>query len=168
MPELTHKERLQPSLLDRLTDDERDGGEGRDKRVLSLVQIRESVRRDLAALLNSVHLASLIDLERYPEAARSVINFGIPDLAGHTSSSVDVPKLEQLLRQAIWDFEPRLLRNSVKVRMVASDNLSRHNSMQFIIEAELWAQPVPLQLFLKSQIDLEDGNVVVNDVRRQE
>lgn len=167
MPELTHKERLQPSLLDRLTDDERDGGEGRDKRVLSLVQIRESVRRDLAALLNSVHLAALVDLERYPEAARSVLNFGIPDLAGHTSSSVDVAKLEQLLRQAIWDFEPRLIRNSVKVRMIANDTLNKHNSMQFIIEAELWAQPVPLQLFLKSQIDLEDGNVSVVDARKE-
>lgn len=167
MPELTHKERLQPSLLDRLTDDERDGGEGREKRILSLAQIRESVRRDLAALLNSVHLAALVDLERYPEAARSVINFGIPDLAGHTASSVDVAKLEQLLRQAIWDFEPRLIRNSVKVRMIANDNLNKHNSMQFIIEAELWAQPVPLQLFLKSQIDLEDGNVMVADARKE-
>jgi type VI secretion system protein ImpF len=167
MPELTHKERLQPSLLDRLTDDDRDG-EGRDKRVLSLAQIRESVRRDLGALLNATQLGALVDLQRYPEVARSVVNFGIPDLAGHTASSIDVPKLEQLLRQSIWDFEPRLIRNSVKVRLLPSDTEGRHNSMQFIIEAELWAQPVPLQLFLKSQIDLEDGNVVVADVRRQE
>lgn len=36
MPELTSKERLQPSLLDRLTDEERDTRqETRDKRVLS-------------------------------------------------------------------------------------------------------------------------------------
>ena len=51
--------------------------------------------------------------------------------------------------------------------MIANDTLNKHNSMQFIIEAELWAQPVPLQLFLKSQIDLEDGNVSVVDARKE-
>jgi type VI secretion system protein ImpF len=169
MPELIHKERLQPSLLDRLTDDERDGKTAaRERSVLSLNQIRESVRRDLGWLFNSVHLAALVDLAQLPQVARSVLNFGIPDLAGHTSSSIDVGALELVLCQAIWDFEPRLIRNTVKVKIVANERLPRHNSLQFIIEAELWAQPVPLPLLLKTQIDLEDGNVVVADVRRQD
>lgn len=169
MPELIHKERLQPSLLDRLTDDERDkDASARERNVLSLQQIRESVRRDLGWLFNSVHLGALVDLQRLPNVARSVLNFGIPDLAGRTSSSVDIPALEQLLCQAIWDFEPRLIKNTVKVRIVANETLPRHNSLQFIIEAELWAQPLPLPLLLKTQIDLEDGNVVVADARRQD
>lgn len=169
MPELIHKERLQPSLLDRLTDDERDkGAAARERSVLSLHQIRESVRRDLGWLFNSVQLGALVDLEQLPHVARSVLNFGIPDLAGRTSSSIDVAALEQMLCQAIWDFEPRLIKSSVKVRIIASDTLPRHNSLQFVIEAELWAQPLPLPLLLKTQIDLEDGNVVVVDLRRQE
>lgn len=162
MPELTHKERLQPSLLDRLTDDERDrSDEPRDKRVLSPIQLRESVRRDLGWLFNTVHLAALEDLDHNPEVRRSVLNFGLPDLAGHTVSGVDLPRLEALLRQAIWDFEPRLIKKTVRVRLVADESLMSHNSMQFVIEAELWAQPLPLQLYLKTQIDLEDGHVNV-------
>jgi type VI secretion system protein ImpF len=169
MPELIHKERLQPSLLDRLTDDDRDRPErARERNVLSLSQIRESVRRDLGWLFNSVHLDALVDLSHLPHVARSVLNFGIPDLAGHTHSSIDVAALEQLLRQAIWDFEPRLIRNTVKVRVVVDETMARHNSLQFIIEAELWAQPLPLPLLLKTQIDLEDGNVVIADARRQD
>src|SRR5262245_48440444 len=114
MPELSHRERLQPSLLDRLTDDERDKQEeSTDKRVLTLAQLRESVRRDLGLLFNSVRLAAQQDLDRFPEIARSVVNFGLPDLSGRTASGIDVPQLEQLIRQAIWDFEPRLLRSSV-------------------------------------------------------
>ena len=58
MPELTPKERLQPSLLDRLTDDApHRRTESREQRVLSLAQLRESVMRDLAWLLNTEHLA---------------------------------------------------------------------------------------------------------------
>lgn len=169
MPELIHRERLQPSLLDRLTDDERGStGVQGERSVLSLTQLRESVRRDLGWLFNSVHMAALEDLQSFPEVARSVLNFGIPDLAGRTATSIDVAKLEQLLRQAIWDFEPRLIRDTVEVRIVVDEKLSRHNSLQFVIEAELWAQPVPLQLLLKTQIDLEDGNVVVTDFHRQD
>ena len=45
MAELTSKERLQPSLLDRLTDDEPDKTqESRDQRVLSANRLRECVR----------------------------------------------------------------------------------------------------------------------------
>jgi type VI secretion system protein ImpF len=168
MPELSHRERLQPSLLDRLTDDERDQQvESREKRVLTLLQLRESVRRDLASLFNSVRLGAIQDLEGFPEAARSVINFGLPDLAGHTASGIKVEKLEQAIVEAIWNFEPRLLRESVKVRLIANEASKSHNSMEFVIEAALWAQPVPLQLYLKTRIDLEDGNVLISDVRQE-
>ncbi|MFP3607501.1 type VI secretion system baseplate subunit TssE, partial [Paraburkholderia sp. SIMBA_053] len=53
MAELTPQERLQPSLLDRLTDmapDEPD--ESREQRVITAARLREYVTRDIAALLN--------------------------------------------------------------------------------------------------------------------
>jgi type VI secretion system protein ImpF len=165
MPELMHKERLQPSLLDRLTDDEPgDPQESRDKRVLSPTRLRESALRDLGWLFNTTHFAALEDLGSLPEVAKSVLNFGLPDLAGHTVSGVDIPKLEALLRQAIWDFEPRLLRNTVNVRLVVNDAEMGHNAMSFMVEAELWSQPIPLQLYLRTEIDLEGGDVSVREL----
>ena len=165
MAELTNRERLQPSLLDRLSDDEPDKRqESRDKRVLSPGRLRESVRRDLGWLFNTTNLESVQDLEEYPQVARSVVNFGLPDFAGHTASSVDIPMLEQLLKRAIWDFEPRLIRNTVKVRLVIDEEDMSHNAMSFDIEAELWAQPIPLRLYLRTQIDLETGGVEVADM----
>jgi type VI secretion system protein ImpF len=164
MPELTQQERLQPSLLDRLTDDEPDKRlESRDQRVLSLRRLREGVRRDLAWLLNTWHLASTEDLTPFPNVAHSVLNYGIPDLAGATASSADVGTLERLIRQAVWDFEPRILKNSVKVRATIDTAQMSHNALTFVIEGELWAQPVPLHLFLKSEIDLECGAVQVTE-----
>jgi type VI secretion system protein ImpF len=164
MAELTQKERLQPSLLDRLTDHEPDQRqESRDKRILSPSRLRESVRRDLTWLFNTPNLSTMIDLERYPHVAESVVNFGLPSLAGRTTSSVDVPEMERLLRQAIWAFEPRLIRNSIRVRLVADQLQMSHNALSFYIEAELWAQPIPLRLFLKTEIDLEDGSANVVD-----
>ncbi|MCU0693416.1 MAG: type VI secretion system baseplate subunit TssE, partial [Polyangiaceae bacterium] len=105
---------------------------------------------------------------RYPDAARSVLNYGLPDFTGHTTSSIDVPVLERLLRTAIWDFEPRLIPNSVRVRLnVDAAEMSR-NAMTFSIEAELWAHPIPLRLFFRTDIDLDSGEVVVTELKKSE
>ena len=158
MPELTPKERLQPSLLDRLTDDEPAiQVESRDKRVLSAARLRESVIRDLTWLLNTENLESGQDLGDCDLARRSVINFGIPALAGSTVSGTDSSRLTAQILDAIWNFEPRLMRDSVRVNADFSEDEMNPNILRFEIEAELWAQPLPLTLYLMTEVDLETG-----------
>ncbi|MDX2022637.1 MAG: type VI secretion system baseplate subunit TssE [Deltaproteobacteria bacterium] len=162
MAELTPKERLQPSLLDRLTDDEPERGmESRERRVLSPSQLRDCVRRDLAWLLNTTNLESTLPLHEVPEVAKSVLNYGVIDLAGKPISSINAGQLEKLIREAIWTFEPRLIKDSVVVKI--DERKNGHNELSFVIEAQLWAQPLPLQLFLRTEIDLESGEVKVGD-----
>lgn len=163
MAELSLKERLQPSLLDRLTDHEPGKSqEAREQRVFSVSRLREAVLRDLNWLLNTTHLQAGQDLEPYPEVARSVLNYGIPDLSGISVSGTDVPGLERALRQAISEFEPRILRDGLRVRLEINETQMTHNAMTFLIEGELWAEPVPLRLYLKSEIDLDTGEATVS------
>ena len=61
------------------------------------------------------------------------------------------------------DFEPRLLKSSIKVKIIADSQKMNHNALCFGIEAELWAQPLPLRLFLRTDIDLETGTVNVSE-----
>jgi len=164
MAELRQQERLQPSLLDRLTDEEPDRKkETRSQRVLSLKKMRESIKRDIAWLLNSANLACTEDLEAYPEVAHSVLNYGMPDMAGRTVADLDIIQLERLLQQVIVDFEPRILKNTVKIRLVVDEQKMSHNAVIFEIEGLLWAQPTPLQILLKTELDLEIGDVKVSD-----
>jgi type VI secretion system protein ImpF len=151
-------------LLDRLTDDEPDRAvESRDKRVLSPYKLRESVRRDLSWLFNTTNLAAVVDLDRYPQVESSTVNFGLPDLTGRTAGSIHIPTLEKLLRRAIWEFEPRLLKDTVRVKLIRDTNNYSPNALVFTIEAELWAQPIPLRLFLRTDVDLETGEIAVTD-----
>jgi type VI secretion system protein ImpF len=163
LAELTPKERLQPSLLDRLIDDAPEKTqESREQRVFSLSRLRGAAMRDLAWLLNTTNLAAGQDISAYPEVADSVVNYGIPDLSGMTVSGTDVAALERALRQAIADFEPRILRHTLSVRLDLNEGQMSHNAMTFLIEGELWAQPVPLRLYLKTEIDLDIGDVKVS------
>ncbi|WP_137937485.1 type VI secretion system baseplate subunit TssE [Chitinivorax sp. B] len=164
MAELTAQERLQPSLLDRLTDDDVENTqEPREKRVLSMRALRVAVLRDLHWLLNTVCLNTVQSLAEYPNAASSVINFGMQDLSGRTHSGLDLPELERSLRQAIWDYEPRIVRNTVRVRAVAEEKSRGSNQLIFEIEGELWGQPLPERLYLKTAVDLETGEKQVLD-----
>jgi len=166
--DLSRPERLQPSLLDRLTDeDPRKKSEGREKRALSLSKYESAVMRDLAWLLNSTNLESVMDLDDYPETANSTLNYGIPSMSGRTLSNSDISDLERSVRKAILNFEPRIQRNSLRVRAM-EDGESRRNSLSFVIEGELWAHPMPLHLLLRTDIDLETGTVLVSEHRGRE
>ncbi|MGA3124146.1 MAG: type VI secretion system baseplate subunit TssE [Polyangiaceae bacterium] len=162
MAELIPKDRLQPSLLDRLTDEEPTVGvEGPEKRVLSLVRLRESVRRDLAFLLNATQLAALQDLSDFPEVERSTLNYGMPDLTGQSASTIDKGALVRIVRRAVNDFEPRLLKQSLKVNIQVNPDKHDPNALRFDIEADLWSQPLPLRLHWRADLTLEDGEARV-------
>jgi len=164
MAEPSNEERLQPSLLDRLTDDApSEQKESRDKRVLPLRRLRASVMRDLSWLLNSVNLESTEDLEPYPEVARSVLNYGLPELSGQSDAGLDLAAVERALRQAIIAFEPRIMRDSLKVRAVTRRDGASHHSVGFEIDGELWAQPAPVHMLLRTEVELETGDVALID-----
>jgi type VI secretion system protein ImpF len=160
------EDRLQPSLLDRLTDDAPETAvEPRERRMLSFAQLKDAVRRDLAWLLNTGNLETVQDLSDWSEAvAASVINYGMPDLTGLVVSGLEVREVERALRQTILNFEPRILPKSLHVSVSVSHEAMTANAVRFEIDGELWAQPMPLRLLLRSEMDLYTGNVSIEEV----
>ena len=158
------RDRLQPALLDRLTDENPENTRDADeRRVLNKHQLRQAVLRDLSWLLNAVQVLGKQG-EDAPHAAESVINFGLPPMSGQLASKIDLPGLEQSIRQAILRFEPRILEHSLSVKAIdGGAMLDAHNIIEFEIRGFLWAQPIPLELLLRTQLDLEAGQVKLRD-----
>ncbi|MBK8209070.1 MAG: type VI secretion system baseplate subunit TssE [Rhodospirillales bacterium] len=164
MTELILKERLQPTLLDRLTDDHPDRRqETAQQRVLTMRELRQKVLRDVSWLFNTTNLEAGTDLSAYPRVASSVLNYGIADLTGRTATSLTAKRIETMIREAILRFEPRIRPESVRVRAVLSPGKSDRNAIAFEVEGDLWGQPVPMHLLLKSEIDLDSGHVSMQD-----
>lgn len=162
MAELTPLEKLQPCLLDRLTDDDpKNAEESRAQRVISLPRYKRGVLRDLEWLFNaSAHLpgedgAALTPAD-LPEVRRSVLNFGTRQLCGLVGPNLEEFELE--LAEAIRNFEPRILPNSLIVQAARDRHL-----ITLEIKATLWANPVPERLFIKTKIDLETGQTTLGD-----
>lgn len=148
------RDRVQPSLLDRLTDDEpQKQREARDLRVFSLTRLREAVLRDLSWLLNAAHLEATQDLDAYPQVAASVLNYGVPPTTGRVKAGIDATALARHLRLALQRFEPRLLPDSVQISLQPAQ--PGDSAFQFLIEATLWAHPAPLRMTLRTEPDAE-------------
>jgi type VI secretion system protein ImpF len=162
--ELTTQERLQPSLLDRLRDDEPVvAQESREKRVITAARLREYVVRDLGWLFNCTRHWSSDELAGLPHVETSVLDYGIPDLTGAAIAGMDIEVLRQRIRTAIATFEPRLDPATLHVDVQADTTRMDRLTLSFSIESTMWAQPMPLNLYLKTEVDLETGRFSVFD-----
>ena len=152
------RDRLQPALLDRLVRDHAEGA-----RVISKAELRAAVLRDLSWLFNAVQPHPQWAEER-PALVGTVLNYGMPPLAGKQASKVDIARLERTIAETIKHFEPRILPQSLVVQALeASSVLDTHNVIEFEIRGHLWAQPVPLEILLRTKLDLEAGQVDVRE-----
>ena len=161
--DLNRTERLQPSLLDRLTDlapDRRT--ETLDQQVLTMAQLRRAVLRDLGWLLNATNLEAVLDLPG-EHTRRSTLNYGIPGVAGTDAATRRASALETHVADAIRAFEPRIRPETLNVRarpMTANEGLP---VLTLEISGELWAQPVPVPVFFETAIELETRTAIVID-----
>ena len=166
--DLARRERLQPSLLDRLTDHAPEHRrESFEQQTLSAAQLRQAVLRDLAWLLNTVSLGATEDLDGTPRAAQSAINYGLPGLSGMLRTAGKVSGLEAVIAQAIKTYEPRIRPETLRVRVRPPDDADPTPALRFIIEGEIWAQPAPQPVFLETAIEVESRHAVVTDAGRR-
>lgn len=131
------------------------------ERFASMRRLREYVCRDLALLLNSTGIGQTVDLTRFPHVQHSVLNYGMPSLAGRSAAAVDVERTARAIEEVIRRFEPRLTR--VQVTSDQEREGGDAHQLAFRIEADLWGQPAPLHLVLRTRINTESGDVNVAD-----
>lgn len=178
-------ERLQPSLLDRLTDTAPgELAEARGERGIEKKELRDILLRDLSWLLNTTNLETelgsenspdtarievgpdnqvqFLDPEEFPEAARSVLNFGVRAVSGSFATQYRAAEIRAAIETAITQFEPRVSAGTLDVVLRSEEN-ARETVITFDIRADMWAKPVPLDLYLRSDVDLTTGNLTLEN-----
>ena len=66
--------------------------------------------------------------------------------------------------EAIATFEPRIDAKSLVVTLQMNAK-NHHNTLQLTIRGQMWAQPVPLELLLAANVELETGETQLRDMR---
>lgn len=151
MARVDKKKKLRPSILDRLIDNDPNSSVEIDPdQHQKLKDLRDSVRRDLVNLLNTRFRMVEPDDELI-EVKKSLLNYGLPDLATVNISDKDKRKeFIEHLETVLIEFEPRF--KSVKVNyMENSDSLDR--TLRFRIDAILYADPSPEMVVFDSILE---------------
>nr|WP_319515866.1 type VI secretion system baseplate subunit TssE [uncultured Cohaesibacter sp.] len=164
MADLLLAERLQPSLLDRLTDEASGSkSDSESEQYIDIHRLRRILHRDLFWLLNCSNIEATHNLELYPNVANSVLNFGISNLSGRGNTRHHTGDIQQTIRKAIETFEPRILRETLEVTPLKDKDESRA-VISFDIRGELWAKPVPVDLYLRTALDVVSGDLTIKQV----
>lgn len=123
----------------------------------SEIMYRETIKRDVEWLLNT-RQPLLPELEAYPLAAASVVNFGLPDFQGFNGSNGrDQNALSVSLLKTIRTFEPRI--KQPRVFMVRTDANSR--SLRFHIEGQLSFENMQEEITFDTVYELISGDFEV-------
>ncbi|RDU95044.1 type VI secretion system baseplate subunit TssE [Trinickia dinghuensis] len=130
--------RFEPSLLDKLFDDDPRSPAPVAMRQWSLEELKGRVARDVESLLNTRIVLTEDELEKLPECQRSVLTYGLNDFAGLSlASHYDRTFICESIEQAIARHEPRLR----EVRVSLEVNEQSTNALYFVIRAKLVVHP---------------------------
>jgi type VI secretion system protein ImpF len=130
-------QRFMPGLFDRLDADDDDVPGDSRARARKLDEWKESITRDLEALLNTRSALLPHTLAPYTEVGGSVVNYGLIDFAGMCmTSDTDQKRICTAVRLAIERHEPRLHRVAVTLQ----PRQGAINRVDFVITAQLKSQ----------------------------
>jgi type VI secretion system protein ImpF len=147
---------LLPSLKDRLLNPESMGTQAQPGYTLS--QIIDSVRDDLEDLLNT-RRAFEVDEAKFPQLARSFVNFGLPDLTSLTGMQEEIAEgIAGTIEKIIAQHEPRL-RN---IRATVARTRILDLRVRLHIEADLRVDPAPRVSF-ETIVELTTGHAFIRD-----
>jgi type VI secretion system protein ImpF len=150
MAKLRDTDKLTPSLLDRLLDDEPQNRQEVPRSSGQLLRdLKHTVRRDLENLLNTRWQVRNLPPE-LEELRVSLVNYGIPDFSGaRLSTTAGREQLRTIVEESIAHFEPRLTKVRVTL-LPPSDELDRR--LRLRIDAMLRVEPHPEPVVFDSEL----------------
>ncbi|HEX8555033.1 MAG TPA: type VI secretion system baseplate subunit TssE [Sphingomonas sp.] len=174
------KQRLTPTLFDKLVADvEMSGMREDDTKTPTIARenfryytvprlerfneaaLRATVRRELAWLLNTTNYGALNELAPYPRVQTSVLNYGVPDLAGKVAGRRMLMQRAREIRNAIRTFEPRLEPERLIVEPM--EHAERPNAVTFVIQGDITAAAHAMPVKFHTHVDAESASVDVQE-----
>lgn len=115
--------------------------------------LRRDLALDLSALLDTVDLASVVDLAGLDHVKRSVLNYGLHDITHLTTGSAGIDALQAHLREALLRHEPRLTPESLGIEKVEVKN-DVDQRVQFNVFANMVCRPLDVPIEFVAELDV--------------
>jgi type VI secretion system protein ImpF len=128
---------------------------------ISESMLRREVARDLDALMNTIAFESAEDLSGFDQVRKSILNYGLPDIAHRSIDEHSVDDIQDEIKMALMNYEPRLARDSIRAyrdTTVGTEELR----VRFVVQAELHCEPVNVPVEFVADIEPEGGGIKIH------
>lgn len=123
-------------------------------------RLRQEIALDLEALVNTINLASSLDLSRHDAVAGSVLNHGFPDIGHRTIDEYRVNNIRDELADVLIRFEPRLAKRSISVER--DETLDKAElKLRFLVRADLNCEPLNVPIQFVADVELDTGKIAI-------
>jgi type VI secretion system protein ImpF len=152
---------ITPSVLDRLLDDNpKEPLENPSQQSFDLSRLKRSVARDMEALLNSRSVDLDEEIDHYPQARNSMIDFGITDLSSLSLLDPgDRAYLRDKIRITVERHEPRL--GKIHVSLEAPAGTER--MLRFRVDAILRVLPTRPPVSFDATLQLSSNSCQIRE-----
>ena len=122
--------------------------------------LKQELSDDLSSLLNTVNLASAIDLDGLDDVRHSILNYGVDDLTAVSSLSKDSDKIGPRLLEVLRDYEARLDKNTLRiVADIVTDDVNTRVSLH--VSGEMYATPNDVPVEFIADVETYSGKMKV-------
>jgi type VI secretion system protein ImpF len=133
------------------------------RNAVSEMQLKQELSDDLAALLNTVNLASTKNLDDFDHVRQSILNFGVHDLSSISSESQLVENIGAHLKDILQRYESRLVEGTLAVIKGAEFD-EVNTRISFYVAAEMYATPTDVPVEFVADIESYSGKMNVKRV----
>lgn len=120
--------------------------------------LKRDLSVDLLALVNTINLASSVDLAEQDYVKRSILNFGLPDVTHLTSEEVGVDQIRDQLVASLNAFEPRIIPETLNVdKEVLRNDVDQR--VRFSVACEMICSPVDVPVDFVAELEISSGKV---------
>ena len=124
-------------------------------------QLRAQLGRDLDTLLNTVNFGSVEDLSDMPHVRGSIVNFGLPDIVNRTIDEARIEQIVDEIATAVMNFEPRLVRRSIRVRREESGDDEASLNLRYVVSGDMSCDPVSIPVEFLADLEVDSGKMTV-------
>jgi type VI secretion system protein ImpF len=120
--------------------------------------LKRNLALDLLSLVNTIDLASAVEISGLDYVGRSVLNFGLSDVSRLTSQEIGVEEIAVNLKAALLNHEPRLRSETLRVEKdVESDEIEQR--IRFTVSAEMACKPLDVPMEFAAEVEVGSGKV---------
>lgn len=120
--------------------------------------LKSNLTIDLTHLMNTIDLASAVCLDDLEYVKKSVLNYGIYDVAHLTAEEMGTQHIKNDLRKSLLANEPRIRPESLEIiQNKEFDDVNQR--LRFDISAELYFKPIHIPIDFVAEIDVGSGKI---------